>query len=83
MPKHSHKLVEDYDGLVGFGYDRDVNEKTITYYMQKFSDDALMALINPRISDEDMEDLFNRVGGLLKKYLTEEEYHEYFLKEDD
>ena len=83
MPKHSHKLVEDYDGLVGFGYDRDVNEKTITYYMQKFSDDALMALINPRMSDEDMEDLFNRVGGLLKKYLTEEEYHEYFLKEDD
>jgi len=83
MSKHSHNFVENYDGLVGFGYDREVDEKTIMYYMQKFSDDKLMSLICPRMSDQDMEDLFNRIGGILKKYLKEEEYHEYFLKEDD
>ena len=82
MPKHSHEFVEKHEGFVGFGYDREADEKTIIYYLQKFSDDKLMALITPRMSDEDMTDLFNRVGGLLKKYLTEEEYHEYFLKED-
>ena len=82
MPKHSHEFVENYGGLVGFGYDREVDEKTFIYYMQKFSDDKLMSLVSPRMSDEEIEDLFNRLGGLLKKYLTEEEYHEYFLKDD-
>jgi hypothetical protein len=82
MAAHSHKFIEEYEGLVGFGYSREVDEKTIAYYMQKFSDDDLMSLINPRMSDEDMEGLFNLLGGLLRKYLSEEEYHKHFLKED-
>ena len=82
MAVHSHRFVEEYEGLVGFGYSRETDEKTVTYYIQKFSDDDLMSLISTRMSDEDMEGLFNLLGGLLKKYLEEEEYHKYFLKED-
>ena len=43
MPQHSHRFVEEYDGLVGFGLDRETNEKTLTYYLQKFADDAHIA----------------------------------------
>ncbi|KPK29795.1 MAG: cytoplasmic protein [Nitrospira bacterium SG8_3] len=82
MQKHSHKFVEEYDGLVGFGLSREVDEHTLTYYLQKFSDDQLMALIRSRMSDEDMEELFNLMGRLLKEYLNDEEYHRYFLKDE-
>ena len=82
MPGHSHRFVEEYDGLVGYGFSREVDEYTLTYYLQKFSDDRHMALIRSRMSDSDMEALFDLLGELLKKYLTEEEYHEYFLKDD-
>ena len=57
MEKHSHRFVEEYDGLVGFGFDRQVNEYTLTYYLQKFSDDEHMALIRRKMSDRDMEEL--------------------------
>ena len=82
MPKHSHKFVEEYDGLVGFGLSREVDEHTLTYYLQKFSDDQLMALIRGRMSEEDMEEVFNLLGRLLKEYLSNEEYHTYFLKDE-
>ena len=76
MPGHSHRFVEEYDGLVGFGLERKVDEHTLTYYLQKFSDDQHMTLIRGRMSDSDIEELFNLLGRLLKTYLTEEEYHE-------
>jgi hypothetical protein len=83
MQKHSHQFVEEYDGLVGFGFSREVDEHTLTCYLQKFSDDQLMALIRGRISDGDMEELFNLMGRLLKEYLSGEEYHTYFLKDEE
>ncbi|MFC1867328.1 cytoplasmic protein [Thermodesulfobacteriota bacterium] len=83
MPKHSHTFVEEYNGLVGYGFNRETDEHTLTYYLQKFSDDKHMATILAKMSDSDMEELFNLLGRLLKKYLTEEEYHGQFLKDTD
>ena len=82
MAKHSHRFVEEYDGFVGIGFSREVDESTLTYYLQKFSDDEHMTLIRTRMSDSDMEALFNSLTGLLKKYLTDEEYHSHFLKDE-
>ena len=83
MGRHSHRFVEEYEGLPGFGMDRTSDEATITWYLQKFSDDSHMALIRERMSDEDLVGLFDLLGGLLKKYLAEEEYHRIFLKDDE
>ena len=83
MGKHSHRFVEEYEGLPGFGMDRESDEATITWYLQKFSDDAHMALIRERMSDEDLAGLFDLLGKLLKKYLADEEYHSVFLKDDE
>ncbi len=82
MPNHSHLFVETYDGLVGFGLDRSTNERTVIYYLQKLSDDALMKKLIPRLSDRELEDLFSSVSRLLKVHLTEGEYHGLFLKDD-
>ena len=81
MTKHTHNFLEEYDGFVGFGFDREGDENALTYYLQKFSDDECMALIRERISQGDMEELFDLVTRLLKTYLAEEEYHKIFLKE--
>jgi len=82
MAKHSHRFVEEYGGLVGFGFDRKTDESTLIYYLQKFSDDELMANIRTKLSVSDMEELFNLLGILMERYLTEEEYHKYFLKDE-
>ena len=81
MAQHTHQFVEEYDDLVGFGMDRETDENTIVYYLQKFSDDALMKLMKKRMSQEELEEIFNLVTRLLKTHLSEEEYHRSFLKD--
>ena len=82
MPLHSHDFVENYHGLVGFGLNRETNENTIIYYLQKFSDDQLMQAMKGRLDDNELEALFNTLSGLLRKHLNEDEYHKLFLKEE-
>lgn len=80
---HSHTFVEHYDGMVGFGFDRETDEKSLMVYLQKFSDDALLAALVPRLSDDEIQDLFERISLLLKKHLREAEYHGLFLKDEN
>ncbi|MGD9214885.1 MAG: hypothetical protein PVJ84_08735 [Desulfobacteraceae bacterium] len=82
MASHSHQFVERYDGMVGFGLNRQTNEDTLIYYLQKFSDDDLMAVMRSRLDDEDLAGLFDQLSSLLRKHLSEDEYHKYFLKEE-
>jgi hypothetical protein len=81
MTIHSHNFVETYDGLVGFGSDRETDENTVVYFLQKFSDDRLMKTIIKRLSDEELAEIFGLITRLLKKHLVDNEYHQFFLKE--
>lgn len=81
MPTHTHNFVEHYDGLVGYGADRETDESTIIYYLQKFSDDNFMAVMAKRMTDEELLEVFDLVNRLLKTHLNETEYHTLFLKE--
>ena len=69
MAKHSHNHVETYDGMIGFGLDRETDQNTIISYLQKFSDDTIMGE-------------FSLLTRLLKKHLKDSEYHTLFLKDD-
>ena len=81
MADHSHRFIEDFDGFIGFGLNRESDMDAVTYYLQKFSDDQLMALLRKRLTDEDRQAIFDLLSGLLRKHLTEPEYHRYFLKD--
>jgi len=83
MSKHSHRFVETYTGMGAYGLDRKSDEETVQLYLQKLSDDDLMKAILGRMSDEDLRDLYEMAAKILKKYLSENEYHRLFLKEDD
>jgi len=83
MAKHSHRFVETFDGILGYGLDRLSNEHTVHVYLQKFSDDYLMKAILNRMTDDDLTEVFELITKMLKKYLTDPEYHQLFLKEEE
>lgn len=83
MPKHTHRFVDRYDGLVGFGLDRETDESTLIYYLQKFSDDAVMNAIIKRLENDEMAEVFDLINRLLRRHFSEAEYHRLFLKDKE
>jgi len=81
MSKHSHEFVEKYNGLIGFGLDRETDENAVICYLQKFSDDQLMALLRQRLTDVELNEIFTLISRLLQRHLSEAEYHSCFLKD--
>jgi hypothetical protein len=81
MSDHHHTFVDEYDGMVAFGFSREIDEKSLMYYLQKFSEDDLVKALVPRMSEDEINDLFERISHLMKKYLSDAEYHRYFLKD--
>jgi hypothetical protein len=82
MKRHCHEFVDNYQGLVGFGMDHETDGNTVRYYLQKFSDDQLMNHLIPRMSHEELEEIFVLINRILRNHLTEGEYHCLFLKDD-
>ena len=83
MSKHSHHFVDAYRGFVGLGFNRETDERTIQYYLQKFSDDKLMENLLGKLSDDELEQIFILLSRLLKTHLSAPEYHHLFLKDGD
>jgi len=81
MAQHTHQFIEGYAGLVGFGLDRETDENTLICYLQKFSDDAVMAAIIKRLDDHELAEVFDLINRLLRRHFTEDEYHRLFLKD--
>jgi hypothetical protein len=81
MSIHTHQFVEEYNGFVGFGFNRETDENTVIYYLQKFSDDALIRKLVSEMTDDELGEVFNLISRLLKNHLTEPQYHALFLKE--
>ncbi|MGD9972632.1 MAG: cytoplasmic protein [Desulfatirhabdiaceae bacterium] len=82
MEQHTHNFIETYQGLVGYGLDRETDENTVIYYLQKFSDDTLMRHLASRMTPEELEEIFMMINRILKHHLSEDEYHRLFLKDD-
>ena len=81
MRRHRHDFAEKYQGMMAFGYSREEDERSLIVLLQKFSEDDLMQLLSGRFSDAEIENLVDHLTGLMKKHLSEEEYHHYFLKD--
>jgi len=67
--------------LIGFGFDRQTDEQTVKVYLQKFSDDALLETLMPRLRQTELEHIFSLISGLMRQHLSKQEYHALFLKE--
>ncbi|MFO7643247.1 MAG: cytoplasmic protein [Desulfosarcina sp.] len=82
MTTHTHHFVEAFEGFIGFGLNAESDMDTVVYYLQKFSDDQLMQLLRTRLSHEDRQAIFDLLSALLRKHLSEAEYHRLFLKDN-
>ncbi len=83
MAIHSHEFVETDDFMPAFGLDRQTDEKTVIYYLQKFSDDSLMTTLTKRFTNDELEEIYFFINRILKTHLNENEYHSLFLKDPD
>ena len=82
MKKDTHNFIQKYKGVGAFGMDRETDEETIMFYLQKFSEDSFLQTFIPRLSDEELEEIYLFINGKLKQHLIEEEYHTLFLKDE-
>jgi len=81
MKKDTHNFIQNYKGLGAFGFDRETNEETIMFYLQKFSEDSFLTHLLPRLSDNELEEIYLFINDKLKQHLCEDEYHDLFLKD--
>ncbi len=81
MKKDTHNFIHEYKGLGAFGMDRETDEETLMFYLQKFSEDGFMKAFLPRLSDGDLEEIYLFINDQLKKHISEDEYHALFLKD--
>ena len=83
MTKDTHEFIQSYRGLGAFGMDRKTDEETLMFYLQKFSEDHFLKAFLPRLSDDELEEIYNSINTSLKKHIDEDEYHSIFLKDRD
>ncbi|WP_300668084.1 cytoplasmic protein [Desulfoluna sp.] len=81
MSKHTYRFVEEYSGAAMYGWDLEGDIETLKYNLQKFSDDSFLDLILGKLDQEDRDAIYTLLTSLLKKHLTETEYHRCFLKD--
>ncbi len=81
MKKDTHDFIHEYKGLGAFGLDRETDEETIMFYLQKFSEDKFLKTLIPRLSDRELEEIYLFVNEKLKQHMSEDEYHSLFLKD--
>lgn len=81
MKKDTHDFIQGYKGLGAFGLDRETDEETIMFYLQKFSEDLFLKTLIPRLSDRELEEIYLFVNTKLKQHISEDEYHSLFLKD--
>ena len=64
-----------------FGWDRPTDERSCQAFVQRFSRPALLAVLTPRLTDQELTALIDHLSGLMKSHLSEGEYHRLFLRE--
>ena len=66
---------------IAFGFDRATDERSFGLFLQHFVDKKLMETLLPRLQDEDILATVDFLTGIMRKHLSEKEYHSLFLAE--
>lgn len=82
MAGPSHSFFRGYTGPVAFGLSREVDEASLKVFLQKFSSDQILEVLCPRLQEEEINNIVNMLTQLMRRHLTEREYHTLFLGQD-
>ncbi len=64
-----------------FGLNPELDRESIRCFLHLMGRPALVETLSDRLSSEDIQGLVHFLTGVLKKNLSEDEYHELFLLE--
>ncbi len=62
-----------------FGLDRSTDEVSLKAFLETFSNPALLQTLIPRMENTEIDETVNYLTGLMKKHLSEKEYHRLFI----
>lgn len=65
-----------------FGLNLKHDQESLTCFLQLMGRPEFVENLAKRLSSEDIQELVHYLTGVLKKNMTEDEYHELFLLED-
>lgn len=65
-----------------FGLDRATDEQSLAAFLKQFSDDRLLGVLVPRMSETEIHQVVDLLTGIMRHHLSSEEYHSLFLGED-
>lgn len=64
-----------------FGLNLELDRESITCFLQLMGQPALAETLASRLSSEEIQEIVHYFTGVLKKSMSENEYHELFLRE--
>ena len=64
-----------------FGFDRATDEQSLQLFVQRFADKQVQEILVSRLQDNDIIATVDFLTAMMQKYLSEEEYHTFFLAE--
>jgi len=65
-----------------FGINRATDEQSLVTFLQHFSDDRLLNILIPRMTEPEMHQMVDQLTAIMKTHLSGDEYHTLFLGED-
>jgi len=65
-----------------FGLNHEMDCRSLAAFLKRFSNDALLATLIPRMSDDDITATLDFLTGIMHKHLRENEYHRLFLADE-
>ena len=68
-------------GEICFGLDRATDEISLASFIKRFSGNEFLMTLIPRMSDSDIDSIIDLLTRIMKKHLSENEYHKLFLGE--
>lgn len=79
----SSQFSEKLDGMdICFGLNREMDERSLALFLRIVGSDEMLATLIPRLDEGDIGATVDFFTGLMKKHLSESEYHRLFLGEE-
>ena len=65
-----------------FGLSTELDRESVACFLQLLGNKKLAETLAKRLSSAEIEEFIHLTTGLMKKNMTEDEYHELFLQEE-